>query len=43
MVDIGELAPDFEGTDEAGVRMRLSELRGKRVLLHFFVLAWTGV
>ncbi|MFN4000312.1 peroxiredoxin family protein [Algoriphagus sp.] len=34
----GELAPDFELTDEKGDRVKLSELRGKKVLLDFSMI-----
>lgn len=34
----GDLAPDFELTDEKGERVKLSELRGKKVLLDFSMI-----
>ena len=40
---VGEMAPDFVLKDQEGKEFRLSELRGKRVLLSFHPLAWTGV
>ena len=40
---IGEAAPDFVLKDQNGADFRLSELRGKRVLLSFHPLAWTEV
>ena len=40
---IGEIAPDFVLKDQNGADFRLSELRGKRVLLSFHPLAWTEV
>lgn len=43
MIEVGERAPDFEATDAEGNRVRLADLRGAPVLLHFFVLAWSGV
>lgn len=43
MIDIGDPAPDFSATEETGAKLRLSELCGRPVVLHFFALAWTGV
>jgi peroxiredoxin len=40
---IGEIAPDFVLKDQNGADFRLSELRGKRILLSFHPLAWTEV
>jgi len=40
---IGEIAPDFALRDHNGKELKLSELRGKRVLLSFHPLAWTEV
>ena len=40
---IGEAAPDFTLKDHNGQEVKLSELRGKRVLLSFHPLAWTEV
>lgn len=34
----GDLAPDFELTDEKGERVKLSEFRGKKVLLDFSMI-----
>jgi thioredoxin-dependent peroxiredoxin len=36
MVEEGKPAPDFELTDDAGERVRLSELRGRPVVLYFY-------
>ncbi|MBK8022051.1 MAG: peroxiredoxin [Chloroflexi bacterium] len=36
MVSIGELAPDFELTNQDGARVRLSDLRGRNVVLFAF-------
>ena len=36
MVEEGELAPDFELMSDAGERVRLSQLRGKPVVLYFY-------
>jgi peroxiredoxin Q/BCP len=32
----GDTAPDFEAVDDAGETVRLSDLRGKRVVLYFY-------
>lgn len=37
------MAPDFELKDQHGVPVRLSGLRGRRVVLVFFPLAFSGV
>jgi peroxiredoxin len=39
----GETAPDFILKDQDGKDLRLSEQKGKKVLLSFHPLAWTGV
>jgi peroxiredoxin len=39
----GETAPDFTLKDQDGKEFKLSEQKGKRVLLSFHPLAWTGV
>jgi len=39
----GEMTPDFVLKDQNGKEFKLSELRGKRVLLSFHPLAWTRV
>lgn len=40
---VGDAAPDFELTDTAGKKVKLSEYRGKKnVVLAFYVLAFTG-
>jgi len=39
----GEMAPDFTLKDHKGNDFRLSSMQGKRVLLSFHPLAWTGV
>ncbi|NPC75230.1 peroxiredoxin [Corallococcus exiguus] len=41
MIAVGELAPDFASTDCHGQTVRLSELRGRRVVLFFFPRAFT--
>ena len=39
---VGDLAPDFELPDENGQRHRLSEFRGRRVVLYFYPADDTG-
>lgn len=39
----GEMAPDFTLEDHNGNEIKLSDLKGKKVLLSFHPLAWTGV
>jgi peroxiredoxin Q/BCP len=36
MVEEGKPAPDFELVSEAGTTVRLSDLRGKPVVLYFY-------
>lgn len=43
MIDVGERAPDFVGTDDEGNTIASKDLRGAPVLVHFFVVAWSGV
>ncbi|CAD5244443.1 peroxiredoxin [Thermococcus camini] len=40
---IGEEAPDFVLRDQNGEDFRMSDFRGKKVLLSFHPLAWTGI
>jgi peroxiredoxin Q/BCP len=35
-VTVGDLAPDFTATTDAGTTVRLSDYRGKRVVLYFY-------
>jgi len=42
-LNVGDKAPDFSLKDHNEKEVRLSELRGKNVLLSFHPLAWTGV
>jgi peroxiredoxin Q/BCP len=35
-LQVGDLAPDFSLPDEAGKQMKLSDLRGQRVVLYFY-------
>jgi cytochrome oxidase Cu insertion factor (SCO1/SenC/PrrC family) len=40
---VGDVAPDFELTDTAGKKVKLSDFKGKKnVVLAFYVLAFTG-
>jgi peroxiredoxin len=41
-ISVGETAPDFTLRDQDGNKFKLSDLKGKRVLLSFHPLAWTG-
>jgi peroxiredoxin len=43
MVKKGEKAPDFELKDQNEKEVKLSDYKGKKVLLSFHPLAWTGV
>jgi len=42
-LSVGNKAPDFELRDHLGKPFRLSDYKGKRVLLSFHPLAWTSV
>ncbi len=33
---VGEMAPDFEAVTDSGERLKLSDLRGKQVVLYFY-------
>lgn len=41
MLKVGEVAPDFAATAQDGRAVKLSELRGKRVVMFFFPKAFT--
>jgi peroxiredoxin Q/BCP len=41
MIEPGQPAPDFELPDQDGDRVKLSDLRGKRVVLYFYPKADT--
>ena len=43
LLKVGEIAPDFVLKDQEGKEFKLSQFRGKRMLLSFHPLAWTGV
>jgi peroxiredoxin len=40
---VGKPAPDFTLKDQNGIEVRLSQFRGKNVVLAFFPLAWTPI
>jgi peroxiredoxin len=40
---VGKAAPDFTLKDQEGRQVRLSQFRGRNVVLAFFPLAWTPV
>ncbi len=42
-VQIGQFAPDFTLPSHLGQDVRLSDLRGRNVVLAFFPLAWTPI
>lgn len=42
-IAVGEIAPDFVLKDNRAQDVRLSDYRGKKVLLSWHPLAWTGV
>ena len=42
-VKVGEKVKEFSLTDHFGKQVKLSELKGKKVLLSFHPLAWTSV
>lgn len=41
MVDVGEKAPDFELMNDAAELIKLSDFRGKKVILYFYPKALT--
>lgn len=41
MVEAGQQAPDFELNNDAGERVKLSDFRGKKVILYFYPKALT--
>lgn len=42
MPNIGEIAPDFELVSDEGDRVKLSNFRGKKVILYFYPKAGTS-
>jgi peroxiredoxin len=43
LLKIGDIAPDFALKDQSKHEVKLSELRGRRVLLSWHPLAWTKI
>ena len=43
VIQVGQVAPDFDLKGHAGKPVRLSDYRGTNVVLVFFPLAWTPV
>lgn len=41
MVEVGQIAPDFELTSDRGEKVRLSDFRGRKVVLYFYPKADT--
>jgi len=42
-IQVGDKAPDFLLKDQSKNEIQLSKLKGKRILLSFHPLAWTGI
>ncbi|GAA4190701.1 peroxiredoxin [Streptosporangium oxazolinicum] len=42
-IEVGDQAPDFELRDQHGTPVKLSEHRGKKIVLIFYPLAFSGV
>jgi peroxiredoxin len=42
-IELGQCAPDFSLPSHLGSPIKLSDLRGKNVVLAFFPLAWTPI
>ncbi len=42
-IKVGDQAPDFELRSHLGSTVRLSQLRGKNVVIAFYPAAWTPV
>lgn len=36
MIKIGDKAPDFKGTDQEGKKIKLSDFKGKKLVLYFY-------
>ena len=42
MLNINDMAPDFEVLDDTGKPTKLSDFRGKKIVLYFFPKAMTS-
>ncbi len=42
-IKVGEMALDFTAQDQEKNEFKLSEMKGKKILLSFHPLAWTGI
>ena len=42
MLNVGDSAPDFEAVDHTGKKVKLSDFRGKKLVLWFYPKADTG-
>jgi peroxiredoxin Q/BCP len=42
MLNINDIAPDFEVLDDTGKPTKLSDFRGKKIVLYFFPKAMTS-
>ena len=40
-IKVGDQAPDFETTNDKAEKVKLSDYRGKRVVILFYPLDWT--
>lgn len=43
MIEVGKMAPDFELEDHNGEMVKLSDLKGEKVVIGWHPLAWTSV